>query len=351
MTGYSQEELVGNNFLEAGLLPPEYLTKAARIRDLNAGGRPTGPDEVELIRKDGNRVLAEISTYPVGEGKETEIIGIARDITERKRAEEALRESEERFRNVLDNTLDMVYRMDLQTGRYDYISPSSKKMLGYTPEEFTALGIENAAPLVHPDDIDKLIENIIKLITSPEQKDAVSTVEYRLKHRESGYRWMSDNRSVVYNDINAPVAVVGNLRDTTEQKMAGEELRIKENAIENSINAIAMSDMEGNITYVNRTCVKLWGSGNKEELLGKPYWKLLDANKVAVAKEVASAMSEDQSWEGEIVARNKDGTEILFRPFPLLLTSLSAREQKKRYGSRRRNSAMCSTALLTWYIG
>lgn len=309
MTGYSREELVGKNFLGAGLLPPEYLSKAARIMELNAGGRPTGPEEVELIRKDGSRVLAEISTYPAGEGKETEIIGIARDITERKQAEEALRESEERFRSVLDNSIDMVYRLDFQTGRYDYLSPSSKQLLGYTPEEFTALGIEDATLLVHPDDVDKLMENVIKLIASPEQKDAASAIEYRLKHRELGYRWMSDNRSVVYNDMNIPVAVVGNLRDITEQKIAGEELRTKENALENSLNAIAMSDIEGNITYVNQACVKLWGSGNKEELLGIPYWKLLESNEVAVAKEVASAISEDQSWEGEIVARNKDGTE------------------------------------------
>ncbi|MGB2885256.1 MAG: PAS domain S-box protein, partial [Dehalococcoidia bacterium] len=234
---------------------------------------------------------------------------LQRGISERKQAEESLRESEERFRSVLDNSIDMIYRMDLQTGRYDYISPSSKKMLGYTPEEFAALGIENAAPLVHPNDVDELIENVIKLITSPEQKDAASTVEYRLKHMELGYRWMSDNRSVVYNDMNIPVAVVGNLRDITERKMAEEEMRIKENALENSINAIAMSDMEGKITYVNQACVKLWGSDNKEELLGKPYWKLLESEDVSVAKEVASAISDDQSWEGEIVARTKDGTE------------------------------------------
>ncbi len=445
MTGYAREELVGNNFLEAGLLPPEYLPKAARIRELNAGGRPTGPDEVELIRKDGSRVLAEISTYPVGEGKGTETIGIARDITERKQSEEALRESEERFRKVLDNSIDMVYRLDLQTGRYDYISPSSKKMLGYTPEEFKSLGIEKATPLVHPDDVDKLMENIIKLITSPEQKDTASTVEYRLKHRKLGYRWMSDNRSVVYDEMNVPVAVVGNLRDITEQKIVEEalqqreqdysvlvesiydgiavvdvetlnivfgnrraakmfgfdqilkdgvginllefvhpedkdivikgfaedfyqtdrrkryevraktndgrdiwvsalatriefqgrlavllsvadlterkwmeeELRIKENAIDNSLSAVAMYDVEGKITYANQAFMKLWGWDKKEELLGKPYWMFFKSDEVV--KDIAGAMIKRQAWEGELVARRRDGKEVLVHVFSAIV--------------------------------
>jgi PAS domain S-box-containing protein len=181
---------------------------------------------------------------------------LQRGISERKQAEESLRESEERFRSVLDNSIDMIYRMDLQTGRYDYISPSSKKMLGYTPEEFAALGIEKAAPLVHPDDVDKLIENVIKLITSPEQKDTASTVEYRLKHRELGYRWMSDNRSVVYDEMNVPVAVVGNLRDITEQKMAEEELRESEerfrNVLDNSLDMVYRLDLQsGKYDYLS----------------------------------------------------------------------------------------------------
>ena len=189
---------------------------------------------------------------------------LQREISERQQAEEALTQSEERFRNVLDNTLDMVYRMDLQTGRYDYISPSSKKMLGYTPEEFTALGIEKAAPLVHPDDVDKLMENVIKLITSPEQKDTASTVEYRLKHRELGYRWMSDNRSVVYDEMNVPVAVVGNLRDITEQKIVEEALQQREQdysvLVESIYDGIVVVDAETlNIVFGNRRASKMFG--------------------------------------------------------------------------------------------
>ena len=97
MTGYQREELIGKSFIEVDLLPPEYLSRAAQNLELNAAGKPTGPDEFELIRKDGSRVFVEISTYPIGDGDKTEVIGIARDITERKRAEEERQRMEQQL--------------------------------------------------------------------------------------------------------------------------------------------------------------------------------------------------------------------------------------------------------------
>jgi two-component system NtrC family sensor kinase len=87
MIGYSVEELVGKSFLDLDILDGEYLSKAVVTLKLNADGRSTGPDEFRLRRKDGSLVQVEISTCAIGEGENTEVIGIARDITERKRAE------------------------------------------------------------------------------------------------------------------------------------------------------------------------------------------------------------------------------------------------------------------------
>ena len=88
ITGYRQEELIGKNFLEVGLLPPKYLNKAAKVQETNMAGDPTGPLELELRRKDGSLIPIEISTFPIGEGEDTEVIGIARDISRRRQAEE-----------------------------------------------------------------------------------------------------------------------------------------------------------------------------------------------------------------------------------------------------------------------
>ncbi len=88
IVGYAREELIGKNFVEAGILPEEDIPKTMEGLEKNRQGQLTGPDEYELIRKDGSRVFVEIMSFPVTRKGKVEIIGIARDINERKRAEE-----------------------------------------------------------------------------------------------------------------------------------------------------------------------------------------------------------------------------------------------------------------------
>ena len=90
LTGYEREELMGKSFLKLKLLPVKHLAKASRLLALNAMGRPTGPDEFELIRKDGSRMWVEITTTPIKQRGKVVVIGFVRDITERKRMEEQL---------------------------------------------------------------------------------------------------------------------------------------------------------------------------------------------------------------------------------------------------------------------
>ncbi len=97
LTGYEREELIGSSFLKLNLLPAKYLAKAGKLLALNAIGRPTGPDEFELTRKDGRRIWVEINTTPIKQEGKVVVIGFVRDITERKQAEEALKVSRKRY--------------------------------------------------------------------------------------------------------------------------------------------------------------------------------------------------------------------------------------------------------------
>ena len=94
LIGYKREELIEKNFLKLELLPPEQVLKATAILTKSAQGKPTGPDEFILNRKDGTQVTVEISTYPVKIKDESLVLTIAHDTSERKKTEEALIRSE-----------------------------------------------------------------------------------------------------------------------------------------------------------------------------------------------------------------------------------------------------------------
>jgi len=92
ITGYARSELIGKSFLTLGLLSSADLLRATRLLASNSLGRSTGPDEFVLVRKDGREVPVEISTHPIRMGKRRLVLGIARDISKRRRIEHDLRE-------------------------------------------------------------------------------------------------------------------------------------------------------------------------------------------------------------------------------------------------------------------
>ena len=97
LLGYRRRELIGKNFVEVGVMPEGEVPRALERLMENIDGKPTGPDEFTLIRKDGGRVIVEVVTIPIAIGDEHLVLGIARDITDRKLAAAALRESEEKL--------------------------------------------------------------------------------------------------------------------------------------------------------------------------------------------------------------------------------------------------------------
>ena len=96
-TGYKREELIGKSFLKLNLLPAKYLARAGKLMALNAIGKPTGPDEFELIRKDGSRIPVEITTTPIKQEGKRVVIGFVRDITKRKWAEQEIQDKNEQL--------------------------------------------------------------------------------------------------------------------------------------------------------------------------------------------------------------------------------------------------------------
>jgi len=155
------------------------------------------------------------------EGRVNGLLGYFRNVTERKQAEEALRESESRFRQVLDVSSDMIYKLDLESDTFDYISPSVLLLTGFTPEEFIAMGPRGLRRRIHPEgwpDFRRGSEEFVELGSHP-------GFEYRLQCKDGEYRWLSDNRSLVRGEDGRPLALVGTVRNVTERRQAEEQAR------------------------------------------------------------------------------------------------------------------------------
>ncbi|HYX41356.1 MAG TPA: PAS domain S-box protein, partial [Pyrinomonadaceae bacterium] len=146
VTGYSQVELRQMNF--AQLVAPEHLAFAREMMARKLAARETTTFyEIEIINRAGQRVLLEVSTQLIYQhGQPVGVQGIARDITERKRAEAALRESEERYRELFENANDIVYTHDLR-GNFTSLNNTGERVTGYTRAEAVAMNIAQVVVL------------------------------------------------------------------------------------------------------------------------------------------------------------------------------------------------------------
>ena len=191
-----------------------------------------------------------------------------RIITERQRAEEKLRQSEERFKLVIENSSDGINLLDLQSRNYTFMSPSQVAMTGFKREEILGMSAEEAYARVHPED-----RNISVL--QQQQIEAgliIDPIEYRWKVKSGEYRWFSDNRKLVKNSKGNPIALVGISRDITHRKLAELALKYSEERFrqvsESSGEWIWEVDTNGLYTYASPIVEKILGY-TSDEIVGK----------------------------------------------------------------------------------
>jgi two-component system sensor histidine kinase/response regulator len=216
LTGYTLEEVLGRN--------PRILNSGqqdrAFYRDLwetILSGR-AWHGELVNCRKDRSLYTEEMTITPVHDsgGGIACFIGIKQDVTERRRAEEAVRRSEQYFRALIEKASDLITVMNAD-GSIRYDSPSHKGVLGYTFEE--RLGT-NALALIHPDDVPQMVEAARRMKMPGDS----ATLEYRYRHKDGSWRYFEAMGTNLLSDP-AVAGVVVNSRDITERKRMEDELR------------------------------------------------------------------------------------------------------------------------------
>ncbi len=239
------------------------------------------------------------TTYDAA-GRPVRSLGTVQDVTARMVAEEALRASEERFRKLVQEGWDAILLVDGQA-HVRFASAAVERLLGYRPADL--IGID-AVTLVHPDDVELAHAELRRLAQQPCRP---RITEYRVRHRDGGVRYV-EVAATNFQDEPSVRAIVLNCRDVSERRIAEQRIRVMEYAIGSSLNAVAMGDASGRITYVNDAFVRLWSYRSAGQILGRPMREFWDDPDAAVA--VGHRLLHAGSWEGELIARRGDGSRF-----------------------------------------
>ncbi len=320
--GYTREELSELSLLDISLLE-EGIDVRGNIERLLAERHVL--IEATHVGKDGRRIPVEINAMLFELNGRPAVMSIARDITGRKQAEEALRDSEERYRMLVNLAPDIIYRLN-EDGKIAFISPSVRQ-LGYDPGELVGRPFEE---IVHPDDSGKATNGFVERRVS---ERAMKDVEIRLLAKAGEAR----DYAVIYRAVSLSARGLwdvpddqikqpdksflytqGIARDITGRKRAEEALRESEarfrSVSQSAIDAIISADSQTNIVFCNASAQRMFGY-TEDEMLGRPLAVLIperfrDAHGQAMRRLRSAVESRLIGEMTEWVGLRQDGSEF-----------------------------------------
>ncbi len=309
--GYSSDEAVGNNLDD--LIVPEG--KKAEAKELTSISFRRENIQRELVRKrkDGSLINVEVHAKSIYmDEQQVGVIAQYVDISERKRVEEALRESENKYRKIFENIQDVFYVTDMKGIVVD-ISPSIEGYSGYSREELIG----------HPVQIGYYYpEDRIGFLKAMRGKGEVVDYEIRLKTKNQKLIYASVNARLLYDSKGTAIGVEGSMRDVTERKRVEEKLHMFEHTITSTTECISITDLNDRIVYVNDAFLKTYGY-TETELVGKDMSLFRSPdNNPEVLKAIRPA-AQVGDWHGELLNRRKDGTD-----FPIYLSASAVRDER-----------------------
>ena len=219
---YAADEVVGKDYKTSFVPERDQEVLTSVFENLIKSHEPT-LGENRVLTRDGRELLVEWRGKSILDehGKFEYFFGMGIDITERKRAEGALKKSEQMFRLIAENMYDMIRLVDTQ-GTNLYSSPSHKAVLGYSPEERVG---KSSFEVVHPDDMEKVQKIFAEAFAEAFVESKPARVEYRTRHADGHYIWLETIGNFIYDDSGQITGGVLSSRDITNRKHAEEEIK------------------------------------------------------------------------------------------------------------------------------
>ncbi len=217
MTGHSRSELIGNTILDIHFWK-NLSDRDQFVREVLDNGVCENREFV-FQRKDGSELIGSISAKTITLQSETQIISIIHDITNKKMADEAVRESEALYRSILNSSPDDITITDAK-GNIQVISPAAKKMFGYGPEYEGYVG-SHVLDNIIPEDRERASESIKHLFES----GVGGTREYRVYRKDKVIIDIEVNSGIIHDADGLPEKMVFVIRDITERKLAEQKIQ------------------------------------------------------------------------------------------------------------------------------
>lgn len=180
--------------------------------------------QLEIIHPETKaKIILSIYCVKFQKDESYEYIVLFEDISEKKQLISAYYKQESFFKEILENSRQILYKLNVETGNYEYISNAIYHVLGYTPEEFYQMSADDIKSLIHPEDIVKADSIVAKMLKNISDKENDFTVEYRFRKKNGEYKWLHDKYQIISNE--SGVYVVGNIMDMTPLKEAEELIK------------------------------------------------------------------------------------------------------------------------------
>ena len=304
ITGWSRSEWLNKQF--ASILHPDDLSRGLEFLQRALKGEKIATFELRVLRKSGDYLVAEFTVTPQTQnGSVIGVLGIARDITERKRAEEALRESEERYRTILDNIEDGYFEVDI-AGNFTFFNDSLCIILGYSRDEMMGM---NNRQYMDKENAQKVYQTFNQVYTTG--KPQIS-FDWEIIRKDCIKRFIESSVSLIRNSKSEQIGFRGVVRDVTDRKQAEEALRKSEQRFrelyDNAPVGYFEYDTQGRITNINRTELEMLGY-TLDEMIGQPVWKFIVEKGEARQQILAKLAGTIPPARGlERTYRRKDGT-------------------------------------------
>ena len=250
---------------------------------------------------DGQRILLETSKTPMwdAQGNLIGVVGISRDITQSRKMQHALHERQEIHSAIVEQAADSISLIDVETGKILEFNTAAHQQLGYSREEFEQLQLT---------DINADEYSAQELMDLRSQLSNTDNSNFETRHRKKNGEIMDvqvSARPIFVHDRKC-LAIIWS--DISNRKRTEEQLRKLSMAVEQSPSSIVITDLNGNIEYVNEAFVRITGWQHDEVIGQNPRVLKSDLTPPAAYDAMWATLTEGQTWKGEFINRRKDGS-------------------------------------------